>query len=163
MKNKKLIIIGTLLIAILAMSVGYASLATTISLDGTTEITGTWDIKITNVEVVKVSDGCTAGEPSFTDNTVSFAATLNKPGDEVDYRITIANAGTIDAELDKVVFDIEQNDVKEIVYQVTSPADELPAGETTTFVVNVIFDKDITEIPSSKTRKINGTINYVQK
>ena len=62
MKNTKNIVIGALLIAIVTMVVGYSTFATQLTLNGTAEITGVWEVKITGIEAQDVSEGCDEGE-----------------------------------------------------------------------------------------------------
>ena len=50
MKNNKNIIIVTILFVILAMAVGYSAFATQLSINGTAEIVGEWNVKISNIE-----------------------------------------------------------------------------------------------------------------
>ncbi len=164
MKRKKIIILCLFLLAILLIPIGYSSFTSSINLDGLTEITGTWDIKIVSVDVTEVSEGCDAGTPQFTDNSVTFAAKLQKPGDEVVYLITIKNAGNIDAILNNVFFisdDKESDDA--IVYETDELANELGAGDETTLTVKVSFNKDITTNVTAQTKKITGFIEYTQK
>ncbi len=164
MLNTKNIIIGALLIVILVMAVGYSAFASQLTLNGSAEITGEWDVKITNIEAQDVSEGCDYGEPQFTNTTVTFNAKLIKPADSITYVITIKNAGTIDATLDKVTFTPdEENGSSAIIYTTTEPAQDLNAGEETTFTVTVSYDPKATKVPEIKTKTITGIIEYVQK
>ncbi len=56
MKNKTQNIIIILLTIISIMAVGYATFATELTINGTAEIVSEWNVKITNVEVKKVSE-----------------------------------------------------------------------------------------------------------
>lgn len=164
MKNTKNIIIGTLLLAVLVMAVGYSAFATQLDLNGTAQITGVWDVKITNIEAQDVSEGADYGEPEFTNTSATFDATLVKPGDSITYVITIQNAGTIDAVLDSATFkEDSEKGSPAIIYTTTEPIRELNAGEETTFTVKVSYDSNTTEVPSIKTKTITGIIEYVQK
>ena len=71
MKNKKNIIMGTLLIVILLMAVGYSAFATQLNINGTAEITGEWNVKITNIVTQEISEGCDDGDPQYDDNIYS--------------------------------------------------------------------------------------------
>ncbi len=164
MINNKNIIIVALVIVILAMVVGYSTFATQLTINGTTEITGIWDVRITGVEAQNVSTDCNAGEPEFTTTTVSFNAELAKPGDSVEYVITIKNEGNLDAHLDDIVFLADEaNGSPAIKYYTTNLAADLLAGETTTLTVTVKYDESFTEVPEVKTKTITGIINYVQE
>ena len=163
MKNTKNIIIGALFIVIFLMAVGYSAFATQLTLNGTAEITGVWDVKITNIETKEMSDGCDAGDPEFTNTTATFNAKLNKPGDSITYVVTIENKGTIDATLDGVIFKSDENGSEEINYTTTNLASTLNAGELTTVEITVTYKSTAEEIPEVKTKTITGIIKYAQK
>ena len=164
MINNKSIIIGALAIAILVMAIGYSTFATQLTINGVSEITGIWDVRITGVEAQNVSNDCNAGEPTFTNTTVNFNAELAKPGDSIDYVITIENDGNLDAHLDDIVFLADEvNGSPAIKYSTTNLAADLLAGESTTLTVKIKYDDSYTEIPSIKTKSIIGIINYVQE
>ncbi len=161
-KNKKFIIIGSFIFAILVMAVGYSAFATQLLVSGVAEITGKWNVEIVDVEAVEVSDGCNAGTPQFTPTTVNFEAFLEKPGDSINYVITIQNNGTINAVLDEVYFMSEDTESDAIQFETTNLSKNLEAGNTTTVTVKITYMQDTEEIPSVKTKKITGVINYVQ-
>ena len=164
MKNNRSIILVVLLIVISLMAVGYSAFATHLTLNGTAEITGEWNVKITGIEAKYVSDGCEAGDPQFTNTDATFDAKLLKPGDKITYEITIQNAGTIDASLENVTLTSDdENGSTAIKYTNTDPSKSLLAGEQTTFTVTVMYDENTAEVPSVKTKTITGTIEYVQK
>lgn len=163
MKNKRNIIIGSIIAVILLMAVGYSAFATQLSLNGTAEIVGEWDVRITNIETKEVSDGCDAGEPQFTNTTATFNATLEKPGDTIIYVITIENQGAINATLGNVVFmSDDKNGSEAIIYSTTELDHELNVGEQTKLEVTVKYDPNATEIPNIKTKTLTGIIEYVQ-
>ena len=164
MINNKNIIICALVIVVLVMAVGYSTFATQLTINGVAEITGEWDVRITGVEAQNVSNDCNAGEPTFTNTTVNFNAELAKPGDSIDYLITIKNEGNLDAHLDDIVFLADEtNGSPAIKFSTTNLASDLLAGETTTLTVKVKYDQNYTEVPSIKTKSIMGIINYVQE
>ena len=164
MRNTRNIIILGLIIAILLMAVGYSAFATQLTLNGTAEIIGEWNIKITNVEAQNISEGANPGDPQYTDTTVNFDTKLEKPGDSVTYVITIENLGTIDAELASFAFvPDEKNGSSAISYVIEQPEKQLKAGEKTTCTIKVVFDEDITEMPEIKTKTIQGIIEYAQE
>ena len=163
MKNTKNIIIGTLVVVILAMAVGYSAFASKLRLDGTANIIGEWNVKIVGITTKEISEHCDDGSPTFTNTSVTFDAKLSKPGDKIVYEITIQNAGTIDAVLGNVIITSdEEHGSPAIAYETTGPANSLPAGEQTTFTVTVMYDGDTTEVPEIKTKTITGIIEYVQ-
>ena len=163
MKKMKYVLLISIFLAIIIMSIGYASFATNLSIQGTSQITGQWDIRITDVTVQEASPGSDPGAPTFTNTSVSFDAKLAKPGDSISYLVTIQNNGSIDAELGGIVFieEIEGSDA--ISYTLTKPDDELKSGQTTTFTITVTYKLSTTEMPETKTKSITGTIEYVQE
>ena len=162
MKNKKFLI-GALLLSILLMSIGYATFATDLKIEGTTTIDGEWEIKITDIKKTATCDACDPGNPTYNDTTANFNATLMKPGDSITYEITIANLGTIDAKLDSTTLNIDEKGSPAIIYSTNKPAETLKAGNTTKYTVTTTYDKSATEIPNIKTKSFTSTIKYIQK
>ncbi len=160
-KNKNIIIIS-MLFTILFMAIGFSSLVTQLDLDGTSTIVGIWDVKITGVNILYVSDGCDAGKPQFTDTSVSFDAKLIKPGDYITYFITIENRGTFNAVLKNATF-TSDDDPSSIIYSTTGPEPSIDAGGFSFCMVMAKFDENATEVPEVKTKKISGFIEYVQE
>ena len=154
--------VNPFLAIIFLMAVGYSTFATDFTIDGTAEITGEWDVRITNVKVQSISDGCDAGIPQFTDTTVTLDSKLIRPGDIVTYLITIKNAGTLDASLSTVVF-METSGSESINYITTELSPELKPGESTEFTVKVEYVKNANETPPIKNESIIGIIEYVQE
>ena len=164
MKNTKNTIIATLFLAILVMAVGYSTFATQLTLNGTAEIVGEWNIKITNIQVQSVNGDVSYETPEFTDTNATFNVTLKKPGDSIVFVITIRNEGTINATLGTVIFkEDSEGDLPAIQYKTSELQNSLDAGEETSFTVTVTYDPKTTEVPAIKTKTITGIIEYVQK
>ncbi len=163
MRKNKIIILIVFLATIILMAVGYSTFATNFNIKGNAEITGEWDVRITNIIATQVPKGCDAGTPTFTENSISFSAKLNKPGDEIIYEVTIENLGTIDAELQTIIFTEEINGIEEINYTTSEVKKELNVGDSTTFNIMVTYVKDTENIPDTKTKTLTGIIQYVQK
>ena len=159
MKNKILIIIP-FIFAILVMSVGYSLLETELKFEGYVTIYGEWNVAITNISASYVSDYCIAGNPQFDGLKASFDAYLMKPTDYITYEITLANKGTIDAKLENVELNFEEDENISVTY--TNPRDILKAGETEVVSITITFKETATSIPNIKTKNIIETINYVQ-
>ena len=162
-KNKKLIIIIFFIATIILMAVGYSSFATDFNINRTAEITGEWDVRITNIIATEVSQGCDAGTPTFTKDSINFSAKLNKPGDEIIYEVTIENLGTIDAELQTIIFTEEIDGIEEINYTTSELKKDLNVGDSTTFNIIVTYVKSTEKVPDVKTKTLTGIIQYAQK
>lgn len=94
-KNNFLILIFLLCI----ITIGFASLSTTLNINGTTKIKGnTWNVYFDNVQV---KDGSVdAAVPSISGKTkVDFNVLLSKPGDFYEFTVDVVNDGTIDAKI----------------------------------------------------------------
>lgn len=154
------IILSMLIITIL-MAIGYSRFASELDINGNAEIVGEWNVLITDVEVESVPTGCDAGTPTFTNTTLSFDAKLNKPGDEITYKVTVANKGTIDATLNNVIF-TEGEGSDAINYTTTNLANDLAANEETSFLIIVTYE-DVDIPPTDTTKSLTGMIEYVQK
>ncbi len=162
MKRNKIIIAVALLIIVVAMAIGYSAFATELTINGTAEITGEWNIKITGVEIQNANGEVDAGKPEFTDTTFSFSTKLKKPGDTVTYAVTIENLGTIDATLSNLIFKEGEDECPEISYKTSEVATTLSAGDQTTLSVTVRYNPSATEVPLIKTKTISGIIEYTQ-
>lgn len=174
--------------AILFMSVGFAAYATTLQIGGTNNVTvkkAVWDIhwagksgaSPAETGTVTETKGTDLGEVTrASDTSVTFTATLQKPGDEYEFTVDAVNAGTFDANLTNVVLsDLSANSAY-LTYtvkygsqtfsgttttggtvaanQVTytpSPAVTLAAGAQQTVTVNVKYEQPAQEsqLPSS--------------
>ncbi len=164
MRSSKNLIIVALLIVILAMAVGYTAFATQISVNGTAEIIGVWDVGVSKVEAKYISPGCNAGDIQFTNTTVKFDAQLVKPSDYITYAITIKNAGTINAVLEEISFSSnEESGSPAILCNNSDIPNQLNAGEQVVLLVQVMYDENVTEVPEIKTKEITGIIEYVQE
>lgn len=168
MSKTKNIIIGGLLVAIVAMSIGYAALAQELTINGTATIDAEWDIHFNSItldtdESVGVTENAT---PSASGTSATFNVELAYPGAVAHYDIVVENGGSIDATLSSIsgVDTANNTEPTEIKYTVTNIAagDDLTAGQSTTFRVTVEWlDSDTIPTTTSKTATI--TLNYAQK
>ena len=96
--NRKFIVIAIVLL--LAISIGYAALSTTLTINGTANIAAnSWLVYFTNVQVktgsVTATQVPTTSGTSTT--TLTWAVNLQTPGDYYEYNVDVKNDGTIDA------------------------------------------------------------------
>ena len=99
-KSKRLII-AVALILLVAISIGYAGLSTTLTINGTANIAATsWNVHFENVQVtsgsVSVDENTTApavAAGNTTTTALSYAVTLNKPGDFYEFTVDVVNGG----------------------------------------------------------------------
>ncbi len=104
--NNKNIFIIVLLILILALAVGYAAFSDILTISGTANAKGTFDLEFQNVEVVKnvgADLDKTTAVISEDKNTLTVnVANLSYPGSGVEFSVDIVNVGSIPAEVQAV-------------------------------------------------------------
>ena len=82
--KKRNIIIGSLCAVVLLMAVGYAAFQTVLNIQGTSNITSSWNVKITNVTSKNiVGTASNNGDPSFEELSATFKTSLQAPGDSI--------------------------------------------------------------------------------
>lgn len=105
-KNKRLIV-ALALILLVTISIGYAALSTTLTINGTANIAATsWNV---HFESVNVTSGSVTGANvttapavptgSTTTTQLSYNVTLNQPGDFYEFTVDVVNGGTINAKI----------------------------------------------------------------
>ena len=100
------IIITILVILLLALAIGYAAFSDVLSISGTANAKGTFDLEFQNAEVVKnvgADADKTTAVISEDKNTLTVnIADLSYPGSGVEFSVDIVNVGTIPAEVQAV-------------------------------------------------------------
>ncbi len=185
--NKKLII--NIILLLFVIGVGYAALASTLHINGTTGIGNpTWDIHFANVVpnsgnvVLSAGDqpaAITSGDPT----EVTFGVTLKQPGDFYEFTVDAVNDGTIDGMIDTITSQMKignsalvnitpANLPAYLEYNVTyedglelEQKQLLKAGEFETYKVRVAFKQDVepNQLPSTdQTLQFIFKVNYIQ-
>ena len=162
-RKKRNIIIGALCSLLVLMGIGYAILSQTLNISGIANMKGVWDVKITNIQLVATTGTARGEESSFTDTTATFKGYMYMPGDSAEYKITVTNAGNLDAKLENVTQSVE-NEVNDIKFTNTAVKDRiLKAGDTYEFTVKAVFDESAVSIPDKGTAlNYTITLQYVQ-
>ena len=97
----KIISLCALLVAVLGLTVAFASLSQTLTINGSAAVNAaSWDIHFekSSGKETETEGAATFTEPTLSGTTIeNFSATLTKPGDSVTYYFDIVNKGTIDA------------------------------------------------------------------
>ena len=102
-RNKNMLVL--LIILIGSLGLGFAFLRTNLTINGTGKIRGnTWNIYFDNINVTEGSVELSSGNTIPTIDPISktevtYAITLNSPGDFYEFTIDVVNGGTIDAAL----------------------------------------------------------------
>ena len=163
MKNK-LLVAAVVLVGL--ASVAYAAFTQTLTINGTGNATGDWDVKITSITQTAATGATEVSAPTFNETSATFAVNLAYPGASATYDIALANQGNIDAVLDSISGLTDANSAAPtyIDYTLTGVAvsDTLLDGATDTATVTVEWDPlDTTSNPAA-TKTATITLNYVQ-
>ena len=105
-KSRKLVIIVALIL-LLAISIGYAAISTTLTINGTANIAATsWNVHFENVNVTtgsvtgaNVTTAPAVPTGSTTTTQLTYDVTLNEPGDFYEFTVDVKNGGTINAKI----------------------------------------------------------------
>lgn len=169
MKEKKNVLIIALLVAIIAMAVGYAALGETLTITGTGNINVEWDVQIESITAGTLTGATVTSAEKTGNTTASFDVDLAYPGASATFEVVAKNYGTINAAFDGFS-DLTAKNAEApdyITYTVTgiTEGDVLSANEanTQTATITVTWDGEQTEVPEgevSKTATI--TLDYVQ-
>ena len=133
-RKKQRMIIGILCAIVIGLAVGYAVLSQTLNIQGTGGITTDWRIEITNVETKKtVGNAKNVTDPSFDKLTANMSASFEKPGDSISYDITVSNLGNIDAVLDSIKMNMEEQEYIDFKIEGIQAREELTVDQDITF------------------------------
>ena len=109
--NHKNAMIAMLLGVLVIMAVAYAAFSTALTINGTATINSSWNVqydtsKTSGAGVISTTTGAggttapSGGTIAYpTNQSATLSATLNQPGDKVEYTLTILNTGSLDATL----------------------------------------------------------------
>ena len=162
-KKKRNIIIGSLCAVVLLMAVGYAAFNTVLNINGTSNITSSWDIKITNVTSKNVTGTASNnGNPSFENLSATFKTNLQSPGDSIEYDITVKNAGSLDAKLDNVTLSDTNNPAIKFTSTGMTKGDIITAGNTGILTVKVEYLSTTSEQPTNTSSTLTVDLDYSQ-
>ena len=161
-KQRNILITG-LCIAVLLMGIVYAFFQTNLNIDGTATITSKWDVKITNIVSKNiVGTASNNGDPAFTGTSATFKTNLESPGDSIEYDITVANNGNLDAQLDDIVLIDSNNSAIEFSTRGLKKGDIINAGTSSTLNVKVAYSDSVNTDPATKESNLTVTLDYSQ-
>lgn len=174
------IIIGALLITIALMTVGYAALATQLTINGTASMEdASWNIEfssITKNTILSTAGATEVSAPTASGTAASFNVSLAKPGEKMVYDIIVKNSGSIDAIFKQMngVDEINATSPQDITYTVQrldtddsiiTGEGDLLNGETHKFRVTIEWSSASSSLPVTTAAMKTGTIyfDYQQK
>ena len=169
-KQKRVLSIVVLLLLVVGISVGYAALSQTLSINGNATLTNaTWNVYWTNVQITPGSVTATTppSASGTTTRSISYTITLPTPGTFYEFTVEAKNGGSIPAKIgsDPTVSitgvstaqDVYTNyTVTDVTSTAKAPAagDTLAAGGTRKYKVRVEFDNSISssQLPTTAQR-----------
>ena len=161
-KQRNYIIIGLCMILVI-MGVGYAAFQSQLKINGTANIDSNWNVRITNIQSSVLSGSASnAVEPSYTDTTATFKTNLVSPGDSMKYDITVSNEGSIDAVLESIEVNTNENEAITFKTSGIENGDKLEASQTDILTVIVSYNSSVTSQPENINSTITVTLNYKQ-
>lgn len=101
-RNTQMLVILVLAVAVLTMSVGFAAYSTTLSINGTANVSAAnWDVAFDKSTFTETST-IKASTKNITGTNVTYTVALAKPGDYYEFTIDVKNLGTFNANLTDV-------------------------------------------------------------
>ena len=162
MKQKKIIIVS-LCIAVCIMVIGFAAFSTTLNINGTSSIESNWSVVFTNIQELSKTNGVTINSaPTASGTTATFDVDLQKPGDKIEYQITVENEGTLDAIIENIEASETGSDAIKFEISNIRIGDKLAKGAQTTFNITISYDESITSQPEVTNNTLTVSIDYVQ-
>ena len=180
-------IIAGLCMILVIMGVGYAAFQSQLKISGTSSISSSWNIQITNIETILTSesggsgtpDGYNISEPTYTPTSATFSAGFELPGSMIGYIVEVSNLGSIDGQVG--IGNLSCGDNSAIMCQAMATDEEgtngfnfdygnqdysdinfpLKVGEKHYIMVMVGYD-DVTEQPTDLDANIKLDLTYEQ-
>src|SRR5699024_5583607 len=148
---------------VIGLTIGYALLSQTLNINGTSEVTADWRIEITDVQTKIITGNAeNTTEHTYDKLTANMRASIEKPGDSITYDITVSNLGNIDAVLDSIKMNIEEQEYIDFKVEGITAREELISKEHITFQLTIKFSENIDEMPSNEPLNFSMDLNYLQ-
>ena len=169
------IVIVVLAVTILVMTVGYAAFAQTLKIDSSTATfkQAKWDVRFDTATYNQTST-IQATTHNESNTSVTFAVTLNKPGDVYSFTINAKNFGTIDAKMKKITMSgLTEAEAKYVEYKInyngtdyTQTTDNLShalaaeASHTVTVTVKYLVPANAEDLPTEQDHTVTLTAAF---
>lgn len=103
-RKVKIISLTALIVAILGLTVAFAAMSQTLTINGTANLdAASWDIHFENLIYDSLGEGTSTGTPVMEGTTITkIDAVVTKPGDMVGYFFDIVNKGSINAKIESI-------------------------------------------------------------
>ena len=102
-RNTQMLVILVLAVAVLTMSVGFASYSAVLSINGTANVSAArWNVKFDDTTFDESSSTIKATSKTISGTNVTYTVALAKPGDFYEFTIKVKNLGTFNANLTEI-------------------------------------------------------------
>lgn len=122
-KNTQIIVIAVLAVAILTMSVGFATFTETLNLSVNTTVGASkWSVAYDTTSYVESSGSVTVpvADRTLSGTSIAFAVNLAKPGDFYEFTINVKNGGTFDVNMTGLTMStLDAAQQKYLTYKIT--------------------------------------------
>ena len=156
-------LIMILLAIVLIMAIGYAAFVQQLNINGSANISSSWDVHIEDIALNNETLGAQNVKATVGENNLSatFEVQLTTPGSSVTYNVTVRNGGNLDAKLDSIAFTNSNNDAIEYSYTGITENDVINDGDAQTFTITVKFNDAYTQMPADTTSSVVMNLTYV--
>lgn len=143
MKNRKLVIVAFLLVAVMLLGVGYAALSDTLDITGSADVNKSAAEEAFNEDIyfsgaVANETGNTASINADNNDKASFTAnTLKGEGDKATFTFTIVNDGDLDALVTPSISSNTNTTYFSISSDWQGQPKTIPAGGSLTYTVTI--------------------------
>ena len=181
----KVLSIAALLVAVLGLTVAFAALSQTLTINGSATVnTASWDIHFKNLSTPTLTGNAavtTAPTIDTKGTTIgNYALKLTKPGDSVTYTFDVENKGTINAKISELVKAAKPTctgtgaaataDAKIIcdgltytlTYTAVAKEDTLNANQTKNLTLKLAFESNSLPADDVSISDLGITITYAQ-
>ena len=154
------ILVVVLAAAVLFMSIGFALFGQNLEIGGTATVEKSkWDIHFDQNSYQSLGTVEATSTPTITNTSVTFAATLAKPGDTYSFSIDVTNAGTYDAILKSITMStLTEEQATLLDYTVTYDGTAYTASQTG--LSNAIAATKGAENVANSTKTVVVTVKY---
>lgn len=161
-RQKKTIIIVALCVMMCFMAVGYSILMSELKINGSANITSTWNIRITGITCSSYGSAYNIEAPTFTATTAKFRVAVLAPGDQVSCTVTIKNEGTLTGILNGISMTSSGSDA--ISYEISGlkEGDVIAAGDTKYLYVYSKYTTATDYDPDQRMKKLEVDLDWVQ-
>ncbi len=99
-RNVQIIVIAALAFAVLFMSIGFATYASTLNINGNVSVgANKWSVHFVDTSYQETTGSVVATSRNITNNSITYNISLTEPGDFYEFSINVINDGTFNANL----------------------------------------------------------------